>query len=100
MRVGLTLSGHDPEPHSTDLCRPGAYVAMAEWINTLPPGQYPAIDEFVKTDRYKPTSELAAQLNDAANKYNPPKGGARTAVVALLDRIGLGRDNETITIED
>lgn len=100
MRIGMTLSGHDPEPHSTEVCRPGAYVSMLDWIDTLPPGEFPAVEEFAKTDRYKPTSELATQLNDAANKHNPPKGGAQTAVVALLDRIGLGWDDETITIED
>lgn len=99
MRVGLTLSGHDPEPHSTELCRGEKFDAMLAWMKGLPAGVYPAVEAFAKNSEFRPSDVLAAQINDAANKHAPPEDGAAEAVETLLNLIGLGYADETAAVE-
>jgi len=99
MRVGLTLSGHDAEPHSTEFCRGEKFDAMLAWMTSLPAGAYPAVESFARNAEYKPSDILSAELNEAANKHAPPEDGAAEAVETLLDLIGLGYSDETAAVE-
>jgi hypothetical protein len=98
MQPFLTLSGHDPEPHTTELGSKKSYSQLLDWMGSLPSGAYPAIDSLADSGRSSPSSVLAIQLNDAARATKPADDGTKEAVVELLDLIGTGYLDETVEI--
>lgn len=99
MQPGLMLSGHNPEPHVTQFGSKPLYKQLLTWMESLPSGTYPAIDAFNdQGGEYKPTDELAAQLNDAAHAHEPSDDGTKEAVILLLDLLGTGYPDETVTL--
>ncbi len=99
MQPILILSGHDEEDHVTDIGGKIAYGQILDWMETLPRGVYPTIDAFRDTTTAHPTSDLSDQVNSAALAYPPDADGTDSAVSLLLDRLGTGYDDETMTID-
>jgi hypothetical protein len=100
MGLNLRLSGHDSEPHETDIGSAHAFYLAAEWMRSLPAGEYPAVEAFARDGSYTGTDTLMLQMNDAALKYDPPSGGTGQIVELLMNRMGGGYPDETIQIVD
>jgi hypothetical protein len=98
MHVGLRLSGHEPD-RSTELCSSENFDKLLAWMQSLPPGEYPAADAFAKDGKYRGTDVLMRQVNDAALKHAPADDGTGATVETFLDRLGGGYSGETAAVE-
>jgi len=100
MQPILTLSGHDPEPHVTDIGGKETHGQLLDWMASLPLDDYPAIKAFTETNSYRPTDELFDQVARALIAFPPAADGTNAAVDLFLDRMGGGYPDETVSIEN
>lgn len=97
MGVDLNLSGPQ-DNRSMRLCTNQGFDLVAAWGMTVPADRYPAVAKFFRDYEFEPSSELAEQLNDAANMMGPTDPITAETLSLLLDRIGLGYPDEHLSI--
>ncbi len=85
--------------HSTHLCSNSGWSLVCDWFDSLPRGRFPALSWLWAKERFKPTSDLAEQLEAALAAYPPSDPYAMEHANRLADYLGGGHKNETITIE-
>jgi hypothetical protein len=98
MTPTLILSGHDPEPHATELCGNRELGPLLDWFGSLDSAKYPAAGSLSDTLKVADTEAAAIQLERAANETQP-QGVTKVAVVKFLELLGGGFPDETAEIE-
>lgn len=99
--MGYQIHFDDGTPESEDqvfaLGSATDLAAIREWAGGLDAETCPRLRELAETLTTKNTMELGAEL-EAALEFAPPPAWVRPILASLLDRIGVGDEDETATI--
>lgn len=100
MGVGMTLSGHDPEPHGTEIFpNRRDWQAAVAWMRSLPTGSYPAIDKWMTSgEPFKGTDALWEQLCRAVMDHEPDHD-TWGHVERIIDQLGGGYPDESVELD-
>jgi hypothetical protein len=80
------------------LCSTGSWEEFRKWVKGLPEGEYPLMEDLCDKGEITDTEELRLQIDDALYFF-PPGDGVRATAGLMLERIGDGKTNEQLVLE-
>ncbi len=87
------------------LCQGWGWVAFKEWVagltKSVKPGYsekaWPKLNDLVNTGKADDTGKLADELSKASHAF-PPEGTAAVVLDSLVYKVGMGDEDESITV--
>jgi hypothetical protein len=89
--------GHS-KPDIFALSTSSGWQMVADWVETIPPSEAPALHEFMEKGEYKGTDTLSEELTKVLEIQPPSNENVDKTIRNFLELMGTGMDDESATV--